>query len=122
GRSFLAVGTTPAALVPSLASAGVAWLGLVALGVVVFPILIVEALAAPPVSTFFFDLFVPANTFGLTAFAFVVTLVLTVARALLWSVLVGMFLEWSEYRTVTLVGVLRGLQSFPAVLGIMAVN
>src|SRR5439155_18419172 len=45
GRAFLAVCTTPAALFSSLAFVGAAWLALVAIGVVVFPILIVEALA-----------------------------------------------------------------------------
>ena len=50
----------------------------------------------------------------------VTTLVLTVARALIWAVLVGLILETLEYGRVSMVGVLCGISAHPVWIGLVA--
>jgi hypothetical protein len=96
------------------------WLALVAAGEEVFPRTLVEALALPPVSSFYSDVLIPAGVFGVTLSAALTTLLITAVRSLVWAVLVGMILESLEYGRVSMVGVLQGLRAFPSVFVIIA--
>ncbi|MFN2544312.1 MAG: hypothetical protein ABR600_07055 [Actinomycetota bacterium] len=121
GRGVLAAGTAPV-LLTALLYVGALWLGLVALGLEVFPSSLVEALAFPPFGPYLTDIFLPTQIYGLTATALVVSILLTVLRAVVWAVLIGMMLEALQYGRTSLVGVLQGLRAVPAVLVIMLVN
>ena len=91
------------------------WLGLQALGLEVFPAAMVQALAIPPVGSSF-DFSAAATIYGINGAAFALIVGLTIVRSVIWSLLVGMLDEALEYRSVSLVGVLRGLRAFPAIL------
>jgi hypothetical protein len=124
GRSVIAAGSSVLLLAAPLVFVGAVWLALVAAGMEVFPITLVGAMASPPISTFFVDVFIPSNVFGpnVTLLGLGTTLALTLVRAGVMSVLVGAALESLEYGAVSLVGVLQGLRAFPPVLVIMLVN
>jgi hypothetical protein len=121
-QGYVAAAGTPFALVTAMLFVGGAWLGLTAAGLDVFPRTLVNALALPPVSSFYLDWLVSASIYGITASTVLVMAVLTLVRSLVWAILVGMMMESLEFGTVTLVGVLQGLRAFPSVLMIMAVN
>jgi len=91
------------------------WLGLQALGLEVFPAAMEQALAIPPVGSSF-DFSAAATIYGINGAAFALIVGLTIVRSVIWSLLVGMLDEALEYRSVSLVGVLRGLRAFPAIL------
>jgi hypothetical protein len=105
----------------SLLLVGLLWLGLVGVGMETFPRAMVEALAIPPVGTYF-DVLAGANIYGLTSSALGITLALTVIRSIVWAMLVGLILERLEYGLVTVVGVLQGLRALPAILMVNTVN
>ena len=121
-RGFVAVGTSPAILLVALVTVGAIWLGLIGAGMEVFPRTLVEALALPPISSFYSDVLIPAGVFGVSLPAALSTLVLTLVRAIVWSILVGMIIEALEYGRVSVVGFLQGLRAFPSVLVIIGTN
>lgn len=118
-RSLVALGGSPFILLLPLLFVGALWLGLTAVGLEVFPRTLVEALALPPVSSFYTDWIIPASIAGQSLGTLAIILVITVVRSLVWSVLVGMLLESLEYGTVTAVGVLQGLRAFRTVFALM---
>jgi hypothetical protein len=122
GRGFLAVCGSVPILLTTLVLTGGIWLGLVAAGLEVFPRTFVEVLAIPPVSSFYSDVLIPANIFGVALPAALMTVVLTTVRALFMGILVGMILESLEYGRVSMVGVLQGLRAFPAAMVIVGTN
>jgi hypothetical protein len=118
-RALLAIGASPWILVVPLVFVGALWLGLVAAGLEVFPRTLVEALALPPVSSFYTDWIIPASITGQSLGTLAIIVMITVVRSVMWSVLVGMLLEALEYGTVTLVGVLQGLRAFRTIFALM---
>jgi hypothetical protein len=118
-RAVRALAASPAIRLLALGFVPLFWLGLVAAGLEVFPRTFVEALALPPISSFYSDWLIPASIYGQSVVLLVATIVATVVRALVWSVLVGMILEALEFGTVTWVGVLQGLRAFRSILAIM---
>jgi hypothetical protein len=121
-RAVLAVGGSLSILLLSLLFVGALWLALVAIGLEVFSPTFVQSMASPPLSSFFVDIFVPVQIFGLTTAAIVVTVVITLVRALVWAALTGMILESLEFGSVSMVGVLQGIRAYPAVLVFTLVN
>jgi hypothetical protein len=119
GHALRALGASPAILLLPLLFVGALWLGLVACGLEVFPRTLVEAVALPPVSSFYTDWIIPASIAGQSLGALAIIVVITLVRSLVWSLLVGMLLEALEYGTVTRVGVLQGLQAFRTILAVM---
>ena len=118
-RAVLALGASPWILVIGLLFAGGLWLSMVAAGLEVFPRTLVEALALPPVSSFYADWLIPASISGQSVGTLAVIVVITVVRAVVWSVLAGMVLEAIEYGSVGLVGILQGLRAFRTILALM---
>ncbi|MEX0833275.1 MAG: hypothetical protein WD276_05300 [Actinomycetota bacterium] len=114
-RGFAAVTIPPVLLaLPLLIVLGV-WLALLALGVELFRPQMAYALGIPPLGSAF-DLSATRDIFGLSAIGILGILGFTLVRAIVWAVLVGMVDEALEYRSVSMVGVLRGLRAFWAVL------
>lgn len=90
------------------------WVALRAMGMEVFPPTMVQVLSIPPVSSSF-DLVLTTNLFtGWGGIVFI--LALTVIRALVWGILVGLLDEALEYRSMSRLGILRGLNAFRAML------
>jgi hypothetical protein len=112
-RSFVAVTSSPILVIGPMLVLAAIWLALLALGRQIFPASMTQALALPPISSFFFDLGEGAGLFGLSGlmilgFFFLAGLV----RALYISVLVGLLDEALTDRSVSRLGVLRGLNGF----------
>jgi hypothetical protein len=118
-RAFRALGASPAILLLPLLFVGGLWIGLVAVGLEVFPRTLVEAMALPPVSSFYTDWIIPASITGQSLGTLAIIVVITIVRSAVWAVLVGMLLEALEYGTVTMVGVLQGLRAFRTILAVM---
>jgi hypothetical protein len=96
----------PMLVVPAL------WFVLRAFGLEVFPPAMVQALSIPPISSSF-DLIVATNLFGSSGVEGILFLLgLTVARGLVWAIIVGLLDEAIEYRSVSRLGLLRGLNVF----------
>lgn len=106
----------PLVILAPLVMVALIWVGLLALGTQVFPSSMVQAMALPPLSSIF-DLGAAASLFGLSGtwiFGFFIGI--TLIRALFISLLAGMLDEALEYRSVSKLGILRGINAFPGVL------
>jgi hypothetical protein len=106
----------PLVVLTPLVMVALIWVGLLALGTQVFPPSMVQALALPPLSSIF-DLGAAASLFGLSGtwiFGFFIGI--TLVRALFISLMAGMLDEALEYRSVSKLGILRGLNGFAGVL------
>jgi hypothetical protein len=115
-HGFAAASCSPVVLVLPMVFVPLLWLGLRAFGLEVFPPAMVQALSLPPIASSF-DLIVSTNLFGTGGFAGILFLLgLTVVRAVVWSVLVGLLDEALEYHSVSRLGLLRGLNAFRAIL------
>lgn len=116
-HGLAATTTSPWLLLGVLLLIPVAWLGLRALGYEMFeaPIML-QLLAIPPVSSAT-DLYLTQSLFAGGGPAGIVFLLgLTAVRALVWGVIVGVLDEALEYRSISRLGVLRGLNAFIGVL------
>lgn len=114
-RGFAAVSVPPVLLALPLLIVLCMWLALLALGVELFRPQMAYALGIPPLGSAF-DLSATRDIYGLSAVGIFGILGFTVVRAIVWAVLVGMVDEAMEYRSVSMVGVLRGVRAFWAVL------
>jgi len=111
-RGLGAVVCSPATIVFPLLVVPLIWLGLLAFGFQIFPAEPYQVLAIPPVSSAF-DFGVAASMFGLNgAVTLLFLLGITFVRSVVWAVLVGMLDEALEYGSVSMLGVLRGLNAF----------
>lgn len=116
-QGLAAVASSPLLLALPLILVPALWLTVVAIGLDHFPAGLVDLFAIPPISTFF-DIQLGATLYGPATGALLFTVVATVIRSVIWALLAGMIVEAVEFRTVTLVGLLRGLAAFPAVLAV----
>lgn len=92
------------------------WGALLALGIQIFPPTMVQTMALPPLSSIS-DLGVASTLYGAPDLGFFIFFIgVTVVRALFIGLLVGSLDEALEYRSVSKLGVLRGLNAFPGVL------
>jgi hypothetical protein len=113
------VGSSPVLLVVPLLFVAASWLVFLALGIDQFPQAMPAFLALPPVSTI-----VDASQVAQVLFlrgspsAFVFPLITTAIRALLVAIMAGWVYDVARFGRASLVGLLRGLQAFPAVLGV----
>ncbi|MGZ5353960.1 MAG: hypothetical protein ACXWDS_03565 [Actinomycetota bacterium] len=115
GRGMLAVAVQPALLVLTMVLVAATWLVLVGLGFEGVPSRLVDALALPPLSTYF-DLGSGASLYGIGP-SFLIYLGVSVAvRTIVYAVLTGLVLEALEDGRVSLYGALRGLQAIPTML------
>jgi hypothetical protein len=122
GRALLATAGSLPILLVAFVYVGVVWLGLVGVGMELFPRTLVAALALPPASSFFVDWIIPGTVFGISGQGTLVIVAMTLLRAVVWSILVGMTLEAIEYGSASTVGVLEGLRALPSILMIVALN
>lgn len=113
GTAALAV-TQPVIILSTLAFVFIVWLLVLALGVRAFPPEMLHLFGLPPFAAQF-DGSVATTVFG-SQTGLLVALLLTVIRAGFFSVVVGIIDESIEFGRVSLVGPLRGLRAFPAVL------
>lgn len=119
GRGFLAVAVQPVLLVGVLLIVLLTWLGLLALGFEGAPSRMVDALAMPPISTYF-DLGTGASLYGIGTGFLVFTLAALAVRTVVYSVLAGVVVETLEDGRVSLSGVLQGVRALPTVLIVQA--
>lgn len=111
-HGLAAASVSPVVLVLPMLFVPALWLVLRAFGLEVFPPAMVQALSIPPISSSF-DLIVATNMFGSSGVEGILFLLgLTVVRGLVWAILVGLLDEALEYRSVSRLGLLRGLNAF----------
>lgn len=111
-RSFVAATCSPIVIVYPFLIVTFLWVLLLAFGMQIFPSSMVESMAVPPISSLF-DLGASASLFGLSGFSILgFFFAITIMRALFLSVLTGLLDEALEYGSVSLLGVLRGLNGF----------
>lgn len=114
-RGLLAVITQPVLVGVALVLVAVTWLALVAIGFEGAPGRLVDALALPPISTYF-DLGTGSSRYGIGT-AFLVFLGVSIAvRSIVVALLWGLVLEALEDGRVSTYGLLMGVQALPAVL------
>jgi hypothetical protein len=116
GHGFTAVASSPPLILFTLLVVPTLWFGLLALGLDHFPAGLVDLLALPPISSFFDLTGLGFTLYGLGVGTLVFVLGMTVVRSVIWAILAGMIVEAIEFRSVSLVGVLRGLRAVPAIL------
>ena len=105
----------PPLVAGALLLVGVLWLLLVAGGVQVFPSALSNSLALSPMGTVF-DLTSADALFGLSGVGMAAVLVMTIARALVMGLIIGLIDEYLDSGSVSRLGVLRGIRAYPAVL------
>lgn len=121
GRGMLAVISQPAIVVVIALLVLATWLALVAVGFEGSPSRLVDALALPPISTYF-DLGTGASVFGIGPEFLIFTGISLLIRTLVYAVLSGMVLESLEDGRVSTYGVIRGLRAIPTVLAIQVLS
>jgi hypothetical protein len=97
------------------------WLGLLAMGLDHVPGAMYELMAIPPISSFF-DLNVVVEVTRLSTATLPLIIAVSLVRALLWAIVVGLAVQSLEGGPASLYAVLRALRAYPAVLVIILVN
>ena len=115
GRGFYAAGANPIVLIAPMLVVFLVWVALLLAGTRAFPLDMATMFSIPPIGSLF-DVGTSLNLFGFAQLGLIGIFLITIVRAVVWAVLIGMLDEMLEYRIVSPVGVLRGLRAFPAVL------
>jgi len=115
-HALAAATSGPLVVLAPLVMVALIWGSLLMLGSQVFPPSLVQSMTLPPLSSVF-DLGAAASLFGLSAtwiFGFFIGI--TLLRALFIALLAGMLDEALEYRSVSRLGILRGLNGYMGIL------
>ncbi len=115
GRGFLAVSVQPILLGGVLATVLLTWLGLLALGFEGAPSRMVDALAMPPISTYF-DLGTGASLYGIGTSFLIFTLAALAVRTVVYTILAGLIVQALEEGSIDRSGVIQSVRAFPTVL------
>ncbi len=111
-QGMLAVASQPVLVVVTLALVPATWLSLMAIGFEGLPNRLVDALALPPISTYF-DLGSGTSLYGTGPAFLYFTGAVLVIRGIVTALLTGLILEALEDGRVSRVGVLRGIAALP---------
>jgi hypothetical protein len=117
GRGFLAVITQPLLVAVAIVLAAAIWLVLVALGFEGAPSRLADALALPPISTYF-DLGTGVSLFGLGTSFLIYLGVASVIRALVTAIVAGLIVESIVDGRTSRYGALLGLRAVPTQLAV----
>jgi hypothetical protein len=117
GRGFLAVISQPLLVAVAIVLAAGIWLILVALGFEGAPSRLADALALPPISTYF-DLGTGVSLFGLGTSFLVYLGVASIVRALVTAIVAGLIVESIVDGRASWYGALLGLRAVPTQLAV----
>lgn len=112
---FGSVLRAPALVFFPLLLVGVIWAALLFAGLRYLPPVMVDILSIPPAGSLF-DVSIGAAVIGYSGSMLFMLVVFTAIRAVITSVMVGMLDEAATHGSVSMVGVLRGLQAFGAIM------
>lgn len=118
-RGLAAVAGSPFTLLGPPLVALLIWAGLLAAGIDHMPSYFHDVLALPPISTNFFDFGISLTVGGLSFRTLALMMGLTVVRALVMAVLIGLLLEALEHGRVSFAGMRRGLRAIFPMFGLM---
>ncbi len=121
GNGLLAVVTSPVLLLVALIAPLLVWLGLLAVGFEGRPALLVDALALPPIATYF-DLGTGESLLGIGPTFLVFTTAAILLRGVVYGLLAGMIVEALEDGRVSSWGLVRGIASIPTVIVVQVLS